>query len=138
MLRISIDLRRGGRGIALATALLFAGSTLPAEAPSSGKPKEFIQGIKALDKNRLKESETFMQGAEAKLPGDGELVRIYGTRYEPYLPLYYLGLALYRQGDCPGALVHWRRCLSSGALQRTDRRDALLQYIEEAGSCQNQ
>lgn len=139
MLGISMNLRRGLGGIAFAAGLLLCGPTLPAKVPpggKEGKPKEFKEGIQALDKNRLKESERLMRDAEAKLPGDGEPVRIYGTRFEPYLPLYYLGLALYKQGDCPGALEHWRRCLSSDALQRTDKRDALLQYMEEAGHCQ--
>jgi hypothetical protein len=138
MLGISINLRRGWARLAFTSALLLCGPGLPADVPpggKEGKPKEFIQGIQAQDRKRWAQSADLMRAAAAKLSGDGEMVRIYGTRFEPYLPLYYLGLALYKQGDCPGALVEWRKCVSSDALKRTDRRDVLLQYIEEAGNC---
>lgn len=143
LLGISMNLRRGFGGGALVAGLLLLGSPLPAAVPPGGKekkPKElFIQGIQAQDRKRWEESEKLMQDAEKKLPGDGEPLRIYGTRYEPYLPLYYLGLALYKQRDrdCPGALAAWRSCLSSDALRRTDKRDDLLKYIEKAGDCQS-
>jgi hypothetical protein len=34
-------------------------------------------------------------------------VRLYGQRYEVYVPQHYAGLAAWRQGDCTGALRYW-------------------------------
>ncbi len=37
-----------------------------------------------------------------------EQVRIYGMRYEPYIPYYFLGQAKFKSGDCAGALAAWK------------------------------
>ena len=40
--------------------------------------------------------------------------------YEPYVPRYYLGLALRNLGDCQGALENWQRSETEGAVKQTN------------------
>ncbi len=49
-----------------------------------------------------------MQEAIADNPTAAPRVRLYGQRWEPYVPQFYLGLAAYKQGDCATALAQWR------------------------------
>jgi hypothetical protein len=107
---------------------LLCASQLPA---ADLKPKEFKDGIKAQDDEKWPESAKLMSEALAKQPEDGEGTRIYGTKFVPYLPQFFLGLALYKQGDCRGALREWEQCLSSGAIVKTNRFAELQQYMAE-------
>ena len=40
--------------------------------------------------------------------------------YEPYVPRYYLGLALSNLGDCPGALENWQKSEADGVVKQTN------------------
>jgi len=107
---------------------LLAGSALPSD---SKKPKEFSEGIKALDREDWAKSAELMSKAASAERDDGALTRIYGTRFEPYLPFYFWGLALYKQGKCPEALTQWEQCLQVGAVQKTEKQDLLLHYRDD-------
>lgn len=50
-----------------------------------------------------------------------EKVRIYGMRYEPYMPYFYLGQAKYKNGDCQGALAAWNQSMAQGIVQQQDQ-----------------
>jgi hypothetical protein len=104
---------------------------LCAAQPSSAagkKPEEFAKGITEQDHEQWPASEKLMREAIAKDAEDGKPVRIYGTRYLNYLPHYYLGLALYKQGKCAAALAEWETCLKLGAVQRTPEFAALSDH----------
>jgi tetratricopeptide (TPR) repeat protein len=66
-------------------------------------------GILAIDGQRWAEAVMYLQLAlkENSTEGD-EDVLIAGSRSEPYLPLYYLGYAYYRMGDCAHATGAWQ------------------------------
>ena len=40
--------------------------------------------------------------------------------YEPYVPRYYLGLALRNLGDCQGARENWQQSEPDGAVKQTN------------------
>lgn len=48
-------------------------------------------------------------------------VRIYGMRYEPYLPYFYLGQAKFKNGDCKGALAAWKQSTAQGVVQQQEQ-----------------
>jgi hypothetical protein len=98
------------------------------------KPEEFRTAIKAQDRGDWNASISLMRQALESQAEDGERVRIYGTRYQRYLPHFYVGLALYKQKDCAGAVKEWERCLSTGAVQVTEEHKLLLAYRSD---CQN-
>jgi hypothetical protein len=83
-------------GLVLAWATAAAGR---ADAPASYK-----DGVRAADFGDWGQVADTMRQAIAEQPrSTGENVRIYGMQMAPYVPHYYLGLALYRQGDFAGA-----------------------------------
>jgi hypothetical protein len=130
---------RGGRSLVLSRlALLFAlvAALLASLArPSdSRKPQEFKEGIQAQDREEWAKSAELMSRAASVERDDGAITRIYGNRLEPYLPLYFWGLALYKQEKCPEALAEWEQSLQAGAVQRTEKQKLLLRYREDCRS----
>ena len=95
------------------------------------KPKEFSEGIAAFDRQDWAKSAQLMSRAASQQREDGALTRIYGNRFEPYLPLYFRGLALYKQGNCAEAVKQWEQCLQVGAVQQTEKQELLLRYRED-------
>jgi tetratricopeptide (TPR) repeat protein len=98
---------------------------------SSDSNQNFRNAIQLLDARDIKswqQSIDKLQAALAAAPENGKPVRIYGNRYQNYLPHYYLGLAHYRLGDCQGALADWARSLGVGAVQKTAEFDSLRLY----------
>ncbi|MEM7351987.1 MAG: hypothetical protein AAF657_14400 [Acidobacteriota bacterium] len=61
----------------------------------------------------------------------GRRIRVHGLRRESYLPYFYLGLALYRLGDCPGAVDVWHMSLHQGAiLEHAEEQARLMEGLE--------
>lgn len=90
-------------------------------------PEEFKAAIQAQDQNQWEKSaELLRQALEAQPEEDGGRVRLYGTRYSSYLPHYYLGLALYKQGKCEDARKQWETSLILGFVQKTGEYEVLL------------
>jgi hypothetical protein len=125
---MATDVKIHSRGRLLTAAGL---ALLLASAGQAGprKPEEFKNGIKAQDRGDWPGSVPLFRQSLEKLPEDGELVRIYGTKYKSYLPHYYIGLALYKQNDCAGALEEWEECLGVGAIQATEEHQALHRLL---------
>lgn|GEM_PF-4518655 len=120
-------------GIAAVVAVLAAALLAsPALAADLKKPQElFRDGLKALDREDWVKAADLMSEAASKQKEDGAPIRIYGVRFEPYLPLYFQGLALYKQGKCEDALKEWELSLKVGAVQRTEKQQSLLRYRED-------
>ncbi len=60
-----------------------------------------------------------------------ERVRIYGMRFEPYLPHYYLGTAYQAIGDCTAAVAAFDESLRLGVIQNTDQVQILNQNRDQ-------
>ena len=58
-----------------------------------------------------------LQKAIDQEPSSQEKVRIYGMRYEPYMPHFFLGQAKFKNGDCEGALAAWKESISQGVVK---------------------
>ena len=133
-------LRRSWRAFVVfaAAAGFVLGAAWPVSAalPSTWrKPEEFKTAIRAQDQGQWQTSVELIRLAIQKQPEDGKRVRISGNRYRSYLPHFYLGLALYKQGDCAGALKEWERSLKLGAVQTTEESATLRTYLSD---CQAQ
>lgn len=72
---------------------------------------EFQRGYKAFEDSQWEEAADFMWQAAKKWPEDGENAKTYGRWFEPYLPRYYLGRALYELGCYAAALGHFDQSL---------------------------
>jgi hypothetical protein len=95
----------GGRAAAAAIACVMC-----TVAASGDFKTSFADGIRALDQKRWRDAERAFRAALREQPDDtGARIVINGMITKPYVPTYYLGIALYGAGDCGGALEAWRQ-----------------------------
>lgn len=81
-------------------------------------PQSFRDGLRAADFRDWPRVAAAMRQAIAQQPrSTGENVRVYGTRVVPYIPQYFLGLALYRQNDCQGAMEAFTEAEAQGTVR---------------------
>jgi len=91
-------------------------------APARADYKDsYRKGMELAEKGNWAEVARHMRAALGEQPREGEQVKLYGMRFEPYLPHYYLGLALFNGGDCEGALRAWDSSQGQGAVQKTSQ-----------------
>jgi hypothetical protein len=108
----------------LVSALLLLG--LPGLAAADYR-ESYRKGREAVDRKRWAEVAERMREALAENPTEGEKVKLYGVRFEPYLPHFYLGLALVYAGDCAGAVKAFQASEEQGAIRGTPEEPALRQ-----------
>jgi hypothetical protein len=87
--------------------------------------RDYGNGVKALNSGKLEKAVSDLEKAIADNGTAQERVRIYGMRFEPYLPYYYLGEAKFQLGDCPGATAAWQESVNQGIVQQTSEFDLL-------------
>ena len=103
---------------------------VPAPVGIPGDYKEtYKKGINAKNMKRWEEAAGFFQAAlQQKGTDTGERLSISGFgNIEPYVPKYYLGLALKNLGKCDEALRFWALSEQDGAIQKTGNLYKALQ-----------
>jgi hypothetical protein len=124
-------LRPGPWNIVAALAFALLSASFAREAAADYKDS-YKQGVEAAEKAKWAEAARLMQEAIASKAAEGETIRFYGQRFEPYLPHFYLGLALFNSGDCAGALRSWATSESQGAVQKSEKYKVLT---KDRASC---
>lgn len=66
--------------------------------------QDYARGQEAATDENWQEVERYMQEAMAGSTTPAVRMRLYGQRFAPYVPQYYLGLAAFRSNDCQSAL----------------------------------
>jgi hypothetical protein len=95
--------------------------------PAAADYKEaYKRGLELAERSNWPGVAQKMREAAAEQGQEGEPVKLYGMRFETYLPHYYLGLALFQNGDCAGAVAAWRVSESQGAVKKTGQYKALV------------
>jgi len=120
------------------TVLLVFGTTNLYAQP--GFQDAFRDGMAAFDQRRWMDAATQFQRAAQLKSDSGENVRLYGMRFETYLPQFFLGRALYELGDLSGAVRAFDASEQAGAVRRTryyqtlqdQRRDAQRRVLAAA------
>jgi len=84
---------------------------LPVTAAADYKDT-YAVGLNAVKDGKWSEVRTKMQDALAQNAEPVPRLRLYGQRFEPYIPQFYVGLAAYRLGDCSTALAQWKNSAS--------------------------
>src|SRR5262245_18162000 len=69
--------------------------------------EDYSRGLAVLKDGNYVEARQRLERALAEQPEAAMRVRLYGQRWEPYLPQHYLGVAAFRMGDCATALAQW-------------------------------
>jgi hypothetical protein len=102
------------------SALVALAGLLAGGSPARADYREaYKKGVEAAGKGNWEEVARQMRAALAEQGREGEQIKVYGMRYEDYLPHYYLGLALANAGDCAGAVKEWDASQSQGAIQKS-------------------
>lgn len=118
------------RRAALLAACLLAAGPLHADYKDS-----FRKGIEAYDRKRWDDVVRHMREAAADNPTEGERLKLYGLRFEVYLPHFYLGAAYLNQGHCDQAVKAFETSRSQGAIRSHPRYAELLDGLK---SCEGQ
>src|SRR6202023_3853617 len=80
----------------------------------------------AVGRKRSAEAAGSRRQALRERPAEGgEPIQISGSFFSPYLPHYYLGVALFRSGDCAGAIREWHESENQGAVRGTAEEGTL-------------
>ena len=117
------------RSLGLAALLLVAG-----QAHADYKDS-YRKGIEALDRKRWDDVVRHMREAVAGNPTEGERLKLYGLRFEVYLPHFYLGAAYLNQGHCDLAVKEFETSRSQGAIRSHPKYAELLDGLK---SCEGQ
>jgi hypothetical protein len=102
----------------------------PPPTTSSGSYRDsFKKGVEATNERRWRDAQSLFETALQQNPTEStERITISGFgNVQPYVPHYYLGLALKNQNDCAGALKEWNESEHEGAIQKTNLYKALQQ-----------
>ena len=102
------------RTLRVTAAVFLAGTSWLAAPAWADYRVSYRSAILAIDGQRWSEAVMYLREAleENAVEGD-EAVVISGSRKEPYLPLYYIGLAYFRMGDCARATGAWQLAKTS-------------------------
>jgi hypothetical protein len=128
----------GDRGVAargawVATVALASVLCLCARDARADYKETYKKGLEAVERSQWAAAEGFMREAIKERPAEGESIRLYGQRFETYLPQYYLGLALFQKGDCEGAVKAWETSEAQGAIRKASQYKSLT---KNRGECQ--
>lgn len=109
--------------------LLLAVLLLAAPAAQADYKQSYARGKEAAEAGRWSEVTSRMREAMAEQAEPQARVRIYGMRFEPYVPQFYLGLAAYRQGNCADAVRSWQDAATASIVAG----DGTLKGIVDSG-----
>jgi hypothetical protein len=103
------------KGITLVLGLVF---TVFAHADFK---RDYGSGIRDFTKGDYDKAIAALQKAIDQESKAQEKVRIYGMRYEPYMPYFFLGQAKFKNGDCAGALAAFKESLAQEVIQKQEQ-----------------
>jgi hypothetical protein len=112
-------------GRRIAAIALVGVSLLAARDAAADYKDSYKKGLDAVEGAKWAAVEGFMREAIQEKPTEGEAIRLYGQRFETYLPHYYLGLALFQKGDCDGAVKSWDTSEAQGAVRKASQYKVL-------------
>lgn len=100
--------RFGPRLLAWAVILAWLAPCAPLRAQAPSAEEGFRRGVEAADRQDWPTVRRAMADAlELRAEPGGRPVKIYGMRFEDYVPQYFLGRALEAEGACAEALEAW-------------------------------
>jgi len=112
---------------------LIAGLSIALGAHADFK-RDYGSGVQDYNKGDYADAIESLQKAIGEEPKSQEKVRIYGMRYEPYLPHFYLGLAKLKSGDCTGALAAFKESIAQGVIQQQEQFAELQSSMSQCES----
>lgn len=111
----------------MACAAIAVGGSTPA---GSNHKLTYLEGLRAVDAKRWRDAVVLFAQAIEDEPTSGGLVRPYGTWFEPYVPYFYLGLALFEVGRYGRALEAWSDSEAQGVINFPRSRHKRRQMVD--------
>jgi hypothetical protein len=119
-----------------ARVFLAIGLVAAAAAAHADYKDDYKKGVEAIEKGKWDEGARLMRAALGSQAAEGESIKLYGMRFVPYLPQYYLGLALYKSGDCQGAVQAWKNSEGQGAVKKDS--GLYKELVKNKAACETQ
>jgi len=94
----------------------------------------YALGLKAYNDGEFVKARDLMQQALAEHAEPATRIRLYGQRWEAYLPQYYLGMIAFKQGDCATALTQWNAPASRQVVAQLSEINSAQQ--RDAATCE--
>jgi tetratricopeptide (TPR) repeat protein len=92
--------------------LLFFASSADAEFK-----RNYTQAKKSFEDGNFAAAVKKLQDAISDNPDSAARIKIYGMRYDSYIPHYYLGESYFKLNDCASAVAAWNQALQVGVIQ---------------------
>jgi hypothetical protein len=93
----------------------------------------YKRAIREVSLSNWCEAESLMREAITEQPLEGGTIHLQGMRYTTYLPVYHLGLALYKQGRWGEAYRAFRESAVQGEIREDKRYRKIKKYLAVAG-----
>ena len=93
---------------------------------------QYKAGTQAIESGAWSRAENHMRSAIAARPESRLRLPFHGYLH-PYVPWYYLGVALFELGDCEGALSAWQTARNQGIIQKRPRLEGDVRT--KVGAC---
>ncbi len=90
----------------------------------------YRKGMEALDRKRWDEVARYMREAIGENPTEGERIKLYGLRFETYLPHFHLGAAYLNLGNCDLATKSFETSRTQGAIRNHPKWPELLDGLK--------
>lgn len=87
--------------------------------------RNYTQAKKSFEDGKYPAAIEKLQDAIKDNPESAARVKIYGMRYDSYIPHYFLGEAYFRQNDCASAMAAWEKALQAGVVQELDEYSSM-------------
>lgn len=113
-------MKSGFPSIRIRTITLLLGWFVAA-AVSADFKRDYGAGVRDFNSGDYADAIDSLQKAIDEESTAQEKVRIYGMRYEPYIPYFFLGQAKFKNGDCKGALAAWNLSLAQGVIKQQEQ-----------------
>lgn len=112
--------------ISYVKSAVIVGALIACTVPVSADFRDsYRRAIQARNRQNWTEAATWLRRAIEEQPKEsGDAINISGTQFEPYLPYFQLGLALYNRQDCAGALDAWTVSERAQAVLRSKYAEA--------------
>ena len=80
--------------------------------------RNYTQAKKSFEDGNFDEAIRKFSDAISDNPESAARVKLYGMRYDSYIPHYFLGEAYFKLNDCTAALAAWDKALEAGVIQK--------------------
>lgn len=110
-----------GRRLAASLALLLVAPHARADFKDT-----YRKAFEAVERKRWSDVAALMRQAIAENPTEGSPIKLYGMRFEPYLPHFHLGFALVQLGSCEEGVRELEISEAQGAVRSSAYYNQLL------------